>query len=40
MPSARPRRRSMQQIIEDRRRASFIGRAAELDAFRRNFCLL
>ncbi|MFJ1549112.1 hypothetical protein [Streptomyces sp. NPDC088246] len=40
MPSARPRRRSMQQIIEDRRRASVIGRAAELDAFRRNFCLL
>ncbi|MFE6665709.1 tetratricopeptide repeat protein [Streptomyces sp. NPDC057697] len=39
MAAARPQRRSMQQIIEDRRRASFIGRAAELDVFRGNFDL-
>ncbi|MFJ3254648.1 tetratricopeptide repeat protein [Streptomyces sp. NPDC086771] len=39
MAAARPQRRSMQQIIEDRRRASFIGRTAELDVFRGNFDL-
>ncbi|MFE3942735.1 tetratricopeptide repeat protein [Streptomyces sp. NPDC059118] len=39
MAAARPQRRSMQQIIEDRRRASFIGRTVELDVFRGNFDL-
>ncbi len=36
-PPSSPRRLSLQQIVEGRRRAAFVGREAELDLFRRNF---
>ncbi len=37
MPPSSPRRLSLQQIVEGRRRAAFVGREAELGLFRRNF---
>ncbi|MEI7029425.1 tetratricopeptide repeat protein [Streptomyces pratensis] len=37
MPATTPRRLSLQQIIEERRRADFVGREAELALFRGNF---
>ncbi|MCX4676478.1 tetratricopeptide repeat protein [Streptomyces sp. NBC_01433] len=39
MTAAGPRRLSLQQIVEEQRRAAFVGRAAELDLFRGNFAL-
>ncbi|MEW1628921.1 tetratricopeptide repeat protein [Streptomyces sp. NPDC089173] len=36
-PPSPPRRLSLQQIVEGRRRAAFVGREAELDLFRDNF---
>ncbi|MFZ4279588.1 tetratricopeptide repeat protein [Streptomyces rhizosphaericola] len=39
MPPSSPRRLSLQQIVEGRRRAAFVGREAELDLFRSNFTI-
>ncbi|MDX2919239.1 MULTISPECIES: tetratricopeptide repeat protein [Streptomyces] len=39
MPPSNPRRLSLQQIVESRRRAAFVGREAELGLFRANFTL-
>lgn len=38
-PPSPPRRLSLQQIVESRRRAAFVGREAELGLFRANFTL-
>ncbi|WP_107470969.1 tetratricopeptide repeat protein [Streptomyces sp. WZ.A104] len=39
MPATTPRRPSLQQIIEEQRRAAFVGREAELNLYRGNFAI-